>query len=273
MFYMMADRKRIKKWLTIILLVYGLLGILIYYLQDYFLFQSTPLRRDHQYNFSMPFREVNLDYTATQNLNIIQFETARPLRGVVLYFHGNRKNISWYARFAPMFTEMGYEVWMIDYPGYGKSTGQITEANLFDYASQLYKLANKKYGADSIIIFGKSIGTGIAAELASTVPCKRVILETPYYSLSSVAARFFPIYPMEQMTRVNIRTYEYLPQIKSPVSILHGTADKVITYNNANRLKPLMKPGDEFITIPGGGHSNLRKFPLFQKKIDSLLQQ
>jgi len=269
---MTIDKKRIWKWLRISLLLYGLFGIAIYYLQDYFLFQSTPLRRDHQYDFPMPFKEVNIDYSSTQNLNIIQFETAKPARGVVLYFHGNRRNISWYARFAPMFTEQGYEVWMIDYPGYGKSTGQITEAALFDYASQLYKLAGKKYGADSIIIFGKSIGTGIAAELASTVSCKRVILETPYYSISSVAARFFPIYPMEQMTRVDIRTFEYFPLIKAPVSILHGTADRIISYNNAGRLRPLMKPGDEFITIPGGGHSNLRKFPSFEHKIDSLLQ-
>jgi alpha-beta hydrolase superfamily lysophospholipase len=152
--------------------------------------------------FHSPYREVNLDYTSKENLNIIQFETDKPLRGVVLYFHGNRKNISWYARFAPMFTEQGYEVWMIDYPGYGKSTGKITAEKLFDYASQLYKLADNRFGTDSIIIFGKSIGTGIAAELASKVNCKRVILETPYYSLSSVASRFFPIYPMEQMTRV-----------------------------------------------------------------------
>lgn len=268
---MQINKLKLKKWATILLLLYGIVGILIYYLQEYFLFQATPLRKDHQYNFSQPFREVNLDYTAKQNLNIIQFETKNEVRGVVLYFHGNRKNISWYARFAPMFTDHGYEVWMIDYPGYGKSTGKITEETLYDYASQLYKLAAKKFGADSIIIFGKSIGTGIAAQLASHVNCKRVILETPYYSLSTVASRFFPIYPMERMTRVNIKTWEYYPSIKAPVSILHGTSDKVISYQNASMLKPLMKLEDEFITIPGGGHSNLRKFPLFTIKIDSLL--
>lgn len=268
---MQFNKKRIRKWLTILLLLYGLMGIAIFYLQEYFLFQATPLRRDHNYDFPNPYREVNLSYTENENLNIIQFETSKPVRGVVLYFHGNRKNISWYAKFAPMFTEMGYEVWMIDYPGYGKSTGKITEIKLFDYASQLYKLAGKKFSADSIIIFGKSIGTGIAAELAANVKCRRVILETPYYSLSTVAGRFFPIYPMEQLTRVNIKTWEYFPSIKAPVTIFHGTSDNVISYNNASLLKPLMKPSDEFITIPGGGHSNLRKFPVFEQKIDSLL--
>jgi alpha-beta hydrolase superfamily lysophospholipase len=268
---MQVNWKKIGQWIKWLALAYGLTGIIIYYIQDYFFFQATPLRRDHQYNFSIPFREVNIAYTLDQNLNIIQFETDKPPAGVVLYFHGNRKNISWYARFAPMFTSHGYEVWMLDYPGYGKSTGKITEATLFDYASQLYKLAAKKYGADSIIIFGKSMGTGIAANLASHTACKKVILETPYYSLSSVAAHFFPIYPMEQMTRIRIPAWEYLQHIRAPVSILHGTDDRVIPFSNAERLIPYLKPGDEFITIPGGSHSNLRKFPLFTHKIDSLL--
>jgi uncharacterized protein len=266
------NRKRILRWIRWLALVYGLVGIIIFYVQGYFFFQATPLRIDHQYNFSIPFREVNLAYTREQNLNIIQFETEKPVRGVVLYFHGNRKNISWYARFAPMFTAHGYEVWMIDYPGYGKSTGKITEEILFDYASQLYKLAGKKFSQDSIIIFGKSMGTGIATQLASHVSSKRLILETPYYSLSSVASHFFPIYPMEQMTRVKIPLWEYLQEVKAPVSILHGTADRVVPYSNAERLKPYLKNGDEFITIQGGSHSNLRKFPLFNQKVDSLLK-
>src|SRR6187402_1836527 len=191
-------RKRLK-WF---LFFYGLVGIIIYYAQDYFFFQSLAVKQNHRYNFSMPYRDVNIAYTPEQNFSIIQFQTSLPVKGVVLYFHGNRKNISWYAKYAPMFTAKGYEVWMPDYPGYGKSTGKLTEEILYEYTLQLYKLARKKYGADSIIIFGKSMGTGLATYLGSRVESRRVILETPYYSLSSVAAHFFPIYPMEMMTRV-----------------------------------------------------------------------
>ncbi|HSF45334.1 MAG TPA: alpha/beta fold hydrolase, partial [Chitinophagaceae bacterium] len=214
-------RHKVIKWFKFILLIYALLGILVYYLQDYIFFQALPVARSHQYNFNIPYREVNLSYTESENLNIIQFETVKPVRGVVLYFHGNRKNISWYARFAPMFTHQGYEVWMPDYPGYGKSTGEITEEKLYSYSLQLYKLAAKKFQADSIIVFGKSMGSGLATYLASNVACKRVILETPYYSLSSVAQHFFPIYPMEMMTKVKIPSWEYLQQVTEPVSILH----------------------------------------------------
>ena len=261
-----------KKRLKWILMAYGLLGIIIYYAQDYFFFQSLPVSRDHQYNFSIPYREVNIPYNSGQNLNIIQFETTKPVRGVVIYFHGNRKNIGWYAKFAPMFTEHGYEVWMPDYPGYGKSTGKLTEAILYDYSLQLYKLARKKYTPDSIIVFGKSMGTGLATYLASNAECKRVILETPYYSLSSVAAHFFPIYPMEMMTRVKIPSWQYLQRVSEPVTILHGTSDGIVPYSNAARLKPFLKTGDEFITIDGGSHNDLREFGLFSQKIDSLLR-
>ena len=262
---------KFRKRLTWALCLYCLFGILIYYLQDYFFFRSLALKQDHRYNFSSPYREVNLPYTGKQNLNIIQFETAGPVRGVVLYFHGNRKNIGWYAKFAPMFTAHGYEVWMPDYPGYGKSTGRLTEETLYDYTMQLYKLARRKYGADSVIIFGKSMGTGLATYLASRVDCRRVILETPYYSLSSVAAHFFPIYPMERMTRVKIPSWEYLKDVTEPVTIFHGTSDGVIPYRNAERLRPFLKKGDEFITIEGGSHKDLSDFQRFNRKMDSVL--
>lgn len=261
-----------KKFLTWALLIYATLGIAIYYAQGYFFFRSVPVRKDHRYNFSIPYREVNIPYKEGSNLNIIQFETSKPVRGVVLYFHGNRKNIGWYAGFAPMFTDHGYEVWMPDYPGYGKSTGELTEKVLYDYARQVYKLAARKYGRDSIIIFGKSMGTGLATYLASRERCRRVILETPYYSLSSVAAHFFPIYPVEQMIRIKIPSWQYLAEVKDTVSILHGTDDGVVPYRNAVRLKPFLKPGDEFITIEGGSHNDLRNFDLFNRKLDSLLK-
>jgi uncharacterized protein len=265
-------RTKVVKWIKWVILIYALLGIVVYYLQDYFFFQALPVKNSHRYNFSIPYREVNIPYSNNENLNIVQFETNQPIKGVVLYFHGNRKNIGWYASFAPMFTAKGYEVWMPDYPGYGKSTGKITEEKLYNYALQLYKLAAKRFSADSIIIFGKSMGSGLATYLASNVTCKRVILETPYYSLSSVASHFFPIYPMEIMTKVKIPSFEYIQQVSEPVSIFHGTGDMIVPYSNAQKLIPYLKPSDEFITLEGGSHNNLRSFPLFTAKIDSLLK-
>jgi uncharacterized protein len=201
----------------------------------------------------------------------VQFTCDTPAKGVVLYFHGNRKNIGWYARYAPNFTKNGYEVWMLDYPGYGKSTGKLTEALLYEYAHQLYKLARASFGADSIVLYGKSMGTGVVAELASKKNCRRLILETPYYSMQALAANYFPIYPVKRMIHYQLPTYQYVKTINAPVSILHGTSDWTIPYRNAARLKGVLKPSDEFIIIEGGSHNDLNDFALYHQKLDSLL--
>ena len=268
---MQLNRQKISRWLKAVLLIYGLAGIAIYYLQDYFFFRPVALDARHRYDFGQPYRELNLAFDHFSNINIIQFTTASRPKGCVLYFHGNRKNISWYARYAPMFTREGYEVWMIDYPGFGKSTGALNEQVLHAYALQLYRLARKTYSADSILIYGKSMGTGIAARLAAYEPARQLILETPYYSFASVGAHFLPIYPVERMMHIRLPTYEFLPAVRMPILILHGTDDGLIPYSNASRLKPLLKPTDRFITIEGGSHNDLDQFALFRESVKEAL--
>jgi len=267
----MLNRRILFRWLKIILMIYGLVGIAIFYLQDYILFHPEKMNKEHVYPFKEPHREVNIAYNDSANINIIQFAASTPVKGVVLYFHGNRKNIAWYARYAPNFTKNGYEVWMIDYPGYGKSTGHFSEQRLYDYAEQLYLLATSRFAKDSIVLYGKSMGSGIAAWLASRKNCKQLILETPYYSITSLSAHYFPIYPVERMIHYKIPSYQYLQQVIVPVTIFHGTSDGVIPYSNAKRLQPYLKPSDQFVTIPGGSHNDLNEFPLFHQKLDSLL--
>lgn len=193
-------------------------------------------------------------------------------KGVVLYFHGNKENINRYAKFAANFTSKGYEVWMEDYPGYGKSIGERTEKKLYKQAEVIYTMAVSKYAADSIVVFGKSFGTGIAAYIASVKKCKRLILETPYYSIPALFGSYAPIYPTTRMSIYKIPTFEYLQDVNVPVTIFQGTNDWVIPYSNAARLKTVLKSGDEFVTIENGTHHNLNEFPLFHQKLDSLLK-
>ncbi len=115
-----------------------------------------------------------------RNLNIVQFTTNSNKKGIVLYFHGNRQNIERYGKFAPAFTKNGYEVWMMDYPGFGKTTGKRTEQVMYDDAFLVYKTAIKETLPQNIIIYGKSLGTGIAANLALKYKCQQLILDTPY---------------------------------------------------------------------------------------------
>lgn len=253
-------------------MLYGLIGIGIYYLQENALFRPETMPLHTPYAFTVPHKEINIAFNEQTNISIVQFTAGATPKGVVLYFHGNRKNISRFAKFAPNFTKNGYEVWMVDYPGYGKSTGPMSEQRLYDFADQLYKLAAARFAKDSIVIYGKSLGSGIAAWLASRKNCRQLILETPYYSITSLCQRYFPIYPVSRMIHYKIPTYEYLQQVIVPITIIHGTSDGVIPYSNAARLKPYLKPADKFITIDGGSHNDLNDYPLFHQALDSLLK-
>jgi len=270
---MKINYKKVWKWLKIIVIIYILGGIALYFLQDYILFHPVTLKRDHKYDFPEKNKEINIPITENSNLNIVQFfSTDTVTKGVVLYFHGNKKNISWYAKYSPYFTKYGYEVWLIDYPGFGKSTGKLTEQTLYDWANYMYNFARTRFSADSIIIYGKSMGTGIATHLASLQPCKKLILETPYYDYPSVIKHYLPIYPIEWMIHYKISTHDYLEKVIAPITIFQGTDDRLVTYNNAKRLKPFLKAGDEFVTIEGGSHNDLYNFKETIEKLDSLLK-
>ena len=266
-------RRKIIRWLKVIVLVYCITGIAFYYLQDYILFHPESLSRGTKYEFDNKYDEVNIPYNKETILNIIRFKTNDSIaKGVVLYLHGNRKNISWYAKYAGNFTRNGYEVWMLDYPGFGKSTGKFAEQELYGYALQLYKLARSKYKPGEIIIYGKSLGTCLASQLASVRDCKYLILETPCYSMTTLVAHYFPIYPVSRMLHYHFPTNEYLKEVTAPIIIFHGTNDGVVPYSNSKRLIPVLKQNDEFVTIEGGSHNDLNNFPIFHQKLDSLLR-
>ena len=270
--YKVSTRRKVFRWATIITLVYCSIGLALFYLQEKFMFHPEPLPTDYEFKFNMPFKEVTIPMNANVTLDLVQFFPKDTVsKGVVLYFHGNRGNINRYAKYVSNFTDNGYEVWMPDYPGFGKTTGKLTEEMMYKEATEVYKLAHSQFSADSIIVYGKSLGSGVAAYIAAKQKCKRLILETPYYSIPSLFSTYAPIYPTARMSHFKFPVGEYLKEIEEPISIFIGTSDKVIFSRESGKLKKVLKPGDEFITIEDGTHNNLNDFPLFHEKLDSIL--
>lgn len=260
--------------IKIIIILYFLSGIALLLLQDYFLFHPVKLPTTYQYHFNVPFEEINIPFNQTDNISLVKFFPDKAAsRGIVLYFHGNKGNINRFAKFADNFTKNGYEVWMPDYPGYGKSIGARNEKILYQQAELIYVMATAKYKKENIVIYGKSLGTGIASYLASVKVCRQLILETPYYGIPDLFAYYAPIYPTKLMVQYVFPIHQYVQKIKVPISVFHGTNDGVIPYRCAFKLHPLLKPTDQFISIPYGTHNNLNNFPLFHQKLDSLLAQ
>ena len=267
-------RRRLFRWIKVTVLLYAVIGIVLYYLQEKFLFHPEKLPAGYAWKFDVPFKELNIPFNEKDTVNMVKFFPADSVRkGVIIYYHGNKENIGRYAKFVTLFTAKGYEVWMQDYPGYGKSTGTRTEKKMYEQAMALYTMAAGKYGRDSIILYGKSLGTGIAAYVASQITCKRLILETPYYSIPDLFGCYAFIYPTQRMSTYKIPTNEYLQLVNYPITIFHGTDDGVIPYRCASKLKKVLKPGDEFITIEKGTHHNLAGFEVYKVKMDSLLSR
>ena len=266
-------KNTITRSLKVLILLYGLIGIILFYTQDYFLLHPTVIERNIPYTFAVPFKEIDLPINSTDTINMVQFFSTLPItKGVVLYFHGNTGNINRYAKYAANFTSKGYEVWMEDYPGFGKSIGVINEKKLYQQAEQVYLLAAATFSPDSIIVYGKSLGTGIAAYVAATKKCQQIILETPYYNIPSLFNSFAPIYPVNNMANYKLPTFQFLQKVQQPITIFHGTADGVISYSNASKLLAVLKPTDKFITIPNGTHHNINSFALYQHIVDSLIK-
>jgi hypothetical protein len=260
-------------WLKVVIIIYCGIGIALFYLQDKFLFHPKKLPSDHVFAFKIPFTEIQIPVNSTDTIDMVKFIPASTPKGIVIYFHGNMENLEHYVSNVPIFTKMGYEVWMPDYPGFGKSTGERNEKKLYDMAWLVHQMAMGKYHSDSIIIYGKSLGTGISAYTATLSACKALIMETPYYSIPDLFHQYAFIYPTTAMANYKIPTWQFLAEVKSPVIIFHGEKDKTIPYKCAQKLKPFLKESDQFISIKRGGHNNLVKSDKYIFIMDSLLSK
>jgi pimeloyl-ACP methyl ester carboxylesterase len=252
-------------------MIYASGALAMYFFQKKIMLRPKMLPHNYRFVFDIPFIEINIPFE-DYNISLVKFLPPNAIpKGVILYFHGNRGNINRYAKYVPNLTKHGYEVWMTDYPGYGKTTGQFTEENVYLQAGEIYRLATARFNENRIIVYGRSLGSGIASWLASKKQCKHLILETPYYSVPDLFKSYVPIYPVNAIMKFKFPTGEYLKQVTAPVIIFHGTNDWVIPYSCAEKLKKALKPGDEFVTVEKASHNDMVDFPVFHSKLDAIL--
>jgi len=264
------SKKIIRRIVWVLVAIYVIGGIALYLLQDLLIFHPTALPRDHKFSFSQSFEENNIAF-GKENLSILKFKPGVPPKGIVLFFHGNMENVEHYQQYPSLFTRNGYEIWMIDYPGFGKSTGKRTENILYEQSVLMYNLASEQRHADSIIIYGKSLGTAPASYLASVKNCKLLVLETPFYNMPELAGDHFPIYSLFPLVRYSFPNNLHLEKTKSPVLIFHGTNDNVVPYKEAKRLATENRQA-KLITLDKGTHNDLFVFEEYQRVMDSVLR-
>jgi len=262
----------LKKILLALLGLYVMIGTSLYILQEKLLFMPTILAHDYKYQFEQPFEELFFKTEADAIINALHFKAENP-KGIILYFHGNAGDLSRWGIITASFVEKGYDVLVMDYRTYGKSTGKLSERALYHDAQFCYDHLKERYNESEITIYGRSLGTAIATYLASKHHPKQLILETPYYSMVEVAKKRFPMFPVKQLMNYELPTYKFIKTVECPITMVHGTADKVIPIQLAEKLYNSLTNEQMTLTIiEGGSHNNLSDFEAYHQLIDQVLK-
>ncbi|MCK5284715.1 MAG: alpha/beta hydrolase [Alphaproteobacteria bacterium] len=178
---------------------------------------------------------------------------------VVLMFHGNASHFAGRIYKAPTFLNEGVGLLLAEYRGYGGNSGKISEENLYDDGRAYIKWLQEEQGIspEKIILYGESLGTGIAVQMAMEYPVKALILEAPYTSIPDVAKQYYFFIPVNLLIKDSYRNIDKIKKVKAPLLIIHGQDDNIIPiklgielFNKANEPKT-------FINIPAAGHNNL----------------
>jgi uncharacterized protein len=266
--------KNLRKVFIYLIITYILLVVLATVFQEKFIFRNTQIDPTYRYQFKEDFEELWFTPEPAVKLNALYFKTdSLKRKGLVLYFHGNADDLRRWGKYAQDFTQNNYDVLMIDYRQFGKSTGEMSEKSFHTDARYVYDWAKERFAENEIVIYGRSLGTGVATRLASEANPKMLMLETPYFNLADVGMSYLPIIPYDWMLKYHFRTDLCIGKVSCPIHLFHGTKDEVVPYQSSIKLATLLnkKPADILTTIPAGKHKNLGEFPLYHQVLDSLL--
>jgi len=254
---------KIGKWvLSIIIVLYIAACAYLYFQQESILFHPTKFGADYQYDFAVDFEEKVIVGQDGIKLSGVLFKADKS-KGLVFYLHGNAGDITRCEKDAYVYTKLGYDCFVLDYRGFGKSEGKIISQNQFYTDVEIaYDSLCKHYNESDIIILGYSIGTGPAAMLASKSNANHLILLAPYYSMVDMMNNQYPFIP-SYFLEYKLKTYEFIPKVKSPISIFHGDTDEIIYYGASVKLKEHFSSKDELITLVGQTHVGMNQNPIF----------
>jgi uncharacterized protein len=251
----------VLKWLLIVVSVAYVCGLaVLFFVQRSFLFPIPTVVRTSPQRAGFPEAEEHVLATADGEKVIVWHVPAKPGHPVILYFHGNGDFLAgFFARFRDLIAD-GTGVVALSYRGYAGSSGQPSERGLLEDADAAYAFTAARYGADKIVVWGFSLGTGVAVALAAKQPVGKVILEAPFTSIADVAALRFPIAPVRWLIRDPFRSDARIGRVTARLLIMHGEQDPAIPIRFGERLFTLAHEPKQFVRFPAGGHNDLDNY-------------
>lgn len=197
-------------------------------------------------------------------------------RGSVLLFHGNAGNIAHRIDYAVMFNRLGYDTLLVDYRGYGESTGEPSEAGTYRDAAASWAWLTQTRGIKpaDIVIFGESLGGGIATWLAAREKPRALILASSFTAVPDLGAEIYPWLPVRLISRIRYNNLANLARIEAPVLIAHSPDDEIIPYAHGRRLYAAAKSPKSFLEL-SGGHNEGFVFarPAWVSALEAFLEQ
>lgn len=196
--------------------------------------------------------------------------SARPL---VLYFGGNAEEVSWMLEFGSVFA--GWDLGLMNYRGYGLSSGSPTERALLGDALAIYDHFIHRPNIDParVVLIGRSLGSGVASYLASQRPVQGMLLITPFDSITEVAQDFYPFLPVRLMLGDLYNSAALAPKLTVPLRMIVADRDEVIAARHSERLFTLWAGPKERVTMAGAGHNDLQNYREYWQAIREFLQR
>lgn len=245
----------------------------VYFKQERFFFNPKHLDSDYVFQFDDTFEELNIPVSEGVSLNALLFKTEQERKGVIVYFHGNAGAIHDWGKRAPLYLDNGYDILFFDYRGYGKSTGRYSNADgLLGDGQAVYDYVKQRYKESEMVVLGYSLGSGIAAYVASKNNPKQLILNAPYYSWKTlIAEEIAPPIP-RFLVKYDIPTYTYIEAVKCPITVFYGTRDFLIHPDtNAKKLQAIKPNNIVLYPITDGGHNGLHITKQYYDALKTLL--
>lgn len=250
--------------------VYVVLCALLYFFQEKFIFYPQKLDVDYRYSFTGEFEEMSLKAEDGARLNALLFKAENP-KGLIFYLHGNAGNLSSWGWAAGFYTDLGYDVFMMDYRGYGKSGGRISsQYQLFRDIQTAYDEMKKRYNENEIIVLGYSLGSAPASKIAADNDPALLILQAPFYSMTDLMKEHYPFVPVF-LLKYKFPVHEFLKHYENRIVVFYGLEDEVVPYPSAMKLKNEFGPRLQLITLEGQGHNGMTDNPEYRRKLSGIL--
>ena len=243
-------------------------------LQKAIIFRNRRLRKNFVFKSKYPLNEYFLDFeigTEKFLINAIHIK-AQNSKGFVYFLHGTLRHIQYHINKAEFFIENNFDVILIDYPKYGKSKGKLTEPFLHQIVEMSYKkMVEILQFKTKPILYGRSLGTALASNLATKIDADILVLVSPYYNMPDLFHQKISLFPFKKL-KFKFENQIYLPQVQCDTYIFHGNKDKLIPMHLSERLIPFLKRLENYIEVKDANHFNIHNHPTYLEKLKELLQ-